>query len=119
MPAGQIRHRVQRQPEGTAKPTLELPWQLRGAEPVFRIMIDIAAEARDVQLDVRDVIEQLLEAMKEQTELLKVIATSLEESHSAGPDSIGVGKPEPGVVGDLPARVTDTDAGKSAEKPDD
>ena len=87
MPAGEIRRRVQRQPGGTVTAKLELPYMLRGAEPIFRIMIDTAADAKEVQLDVRDVIEKLLEATKEQNELLKVIAASLEESRSsAGSD---------------------------------
>jgi hypothetical protein len=114
MPAGEIRRRVQRQPAETVTAKLQLPYVLRGAEPVFQILIQTADDAKNVQLDVRDVIEQLLEATREQNELLKLIATSLEESRSAGADTARPAEPS----GDLVEAAPVPPADKPAENPD-
>lgn len=112
MPAGEIRRRVNRENATPAKPSLDLPWQIRGAEPVFRIMIDMAAEARDVQLDVRDVIEQLLEETKKQNDLLRLIADNTESS--AGTDVARSAE----SAGDAVEAAPVSPAVKPAEDPD-
>jgi uncharacterized protein YigA (DUF484 family) len=52
---------------------------MRSLEPVFQWLMDTAAETKALQADIHDVLLDMLEAEKQQTDFLKVIAAALEK----------------------------------------
>lgn len=109
MPAGEIRRRVSRGQE-TVRPEIRPGIGAGWTEPLFKWLMDTAAETKDIQLDIRD-------ALEKEVELLTVISEQL-ESRSAGADSAAEAGVESGVTESPGPAPGPNPAVKPAEDPD-
>ena len=82
---------------------------MRGAEPIFRWLMDTAAETKAIEADIHNAIQDLVEATLLLSDLLRVIADDLEESNFARSDANPSGE-SPEKIGGLPTGLAETQA---------